>query len=394
MNTKIENHQINSELTLYDSSNAPLTVHAVNVAITKKDNEIIGCSLTFQVRLELYQRIDTNALFNLNLVVRISSTGGDFQPQPYIQIEASLKPDLLPHLLEFATNASEAAAYLLEQSQKLQLGNVESPQVNNLSDETNDAQSPSPLLFTENWLGLSVKQFQPSGEVGYQTFWAHFSRWNLSMANASQEEVADSITNFIQDLVGLGFNATTQEIMPTSIENVATFFKDLAETTANPILQSSPADQPIFNAISHFFTEDDWQFQQVPGEPILRLKFQGQQGQWTCAARAIEEQHQFIFYSICPVKAPVDRHLAIAEFLTRANYGMAIGNFELDFADGEIRYKTSIDVEGDRLTSALIKRLVYANVTMMDEYLPGIKSVIEIDVSPEEAIAQIENQPE
>jgi len=44
------------------------------------------------------------------------------------------------------------------------------------------------------------------------------------------------------------------------------------------------------------------------------------------------------------------------KFLTRANYGMMIGNFEMDFTDGEIRYKTSIDVEGDKLSSALIKR--------------------------------------
>jgi hypothetical protein len=69
---------------------------------------------------------------------------------------------------------------------------------------------------------------------------------------------------------------------------------------------------------------------------------------------------------------------------------MIIGNFEMDFEDGEIRYKTSIDVEGDSLSSALIKRLVYANVMMMDAYLPGIMSVIYGDVSPEDAITQIE----
>jgi len=43
---------------------------------------------------------------------------------------------------------------------------------------------------------------------------------------------------------------------------------------------------------------------------------------------------------------------AVAEFINRANYGIIIGNFEMDFADGEIRYKTSIDVQGDKLTSA------------------------------------------
>jgi hypothetical protein len=45
----------------------------------------------------------------------------------------------------------------------------------------------------------------------------------------------------------------------------------------------------------------------------------------------------------------------IAKFITRANYGMSLGNFELDFNDGEIRYKTSIDVTDDRLNFALIQ---------------------------------------
>jgi hypothetical protein len=68
---------------------------------------------------------------------------------------------------------------------------------------------------------------------------------------------------------------------------------------------------------------------------------------------------------------------------------MTIGNFELDYTDGEIRYKTSIDVTGDRLTAALIQRLVYINVTMMDEYLPGIQAVL-AGQTPEAALQPIE----
>lgn len=80
----------------------------------------------------------------------------------------------------------------------------------------------------------------------------------------------------------------------------------------------------------------------------------------------------------------------MAEFLTRANYGLMIGNFEMDFNDGEIRYKTSIDVEGDNLSSALLKQLVYANVMTMDQYLPGIIAVIDGNISPVDANAKIE----
>jgi hypothetical protein len=83
---------------------------------------------------------------------------------------------------------------------------------------------------------------------------------------------------------------------------------------------------------------------------------------------------------------------AIAEFLTRANYGMTIGNFELDYTDGEIRYKTSIDVTNDQLSPALIQTLVYINVAMMDEYLPGIQAVID-GATPIAAIQAIEPPP-
>jgi hypothetical protein len=143
-----------------------------------------------------------------------------------------------------------------------------------------------------------------------------------------------------------------------------------------------------------FFEEDDWTFTQFEGQPILQLGFRGESGQWNCYAQAREEQAQFLFYSVCPVNAPEERRPAVAEFVTRANYGLFIGNFELDLDDGEIRYKTSIDVEGDRLSPALVQQLVYANIFTMDRYLPGIMRVIYGDASPMEAIAQVEGERE
>jgi len=181
------------------------------------------------------------------------------------------------------------------------------------------------------------------------------------------------------------------------LEGIDKFLTELADINPDNITQkieanfpSSPTDGSLFEAIINFFTVDDWPFVQLPGQPALQIPFQGENGRWNCYARTRSEQNQFVFYSICPVNAPENKRQAIAEFITRANSGMMIGNFELDFNDGEISYKTSIDVEGDRLSFALIQRVVYANVTMMDEYLPGMMSVIYGNVSPEEAIAQVE----
>jgi hypothetical protein len=146
----------------------------------------------------------------------------------------------------------------------------------------------------------------------------------------------------------------------------------------------------LMDTMIAFFEEDEWPYTIVEEGSVLGIVFQGQHGQWTCYAQAREPQQQFVFYSVCPVNAPQSKRNAMMAFLTRANYGLVIGNFEMDLEDGEIRYKTSIDVEGTELVAPLMKPVVYANVMMMDQYLPGIMSIIYSDVSPEQAIAQVE----
>jgi hypothetical protein len=149
----------------------------------------------------------------------------------------------------------------------------------------------------------------------------------------------------------------------------------------------------IFNEMVYFFEEDEWPFDQIADLPAIRSGFSGKNGKWLCYAHAREEVEQFVFYSVLPVNVPPNRLAAAAEFITRANHDMIIGNFEMDYDDGEIRFKTSIDVEGDELTFDLIKQVVYNNVTTMDHYLPGVMALIYTDISPLEAIKKIEGSP-
>jgi hypothetical protein len=146
----------------------------------------------------------------------------------------------------------------------------------------------------------------------------------------------------------------------------------------------------LFDTIVKYFKADDWNFQQLEGKTILRMGFQAESGSWQCVAQAIEDDQRFMFYSILQTNVPADKRQAIAEFITRANYGLRIGNFEMDFSDGEVRYKTSIDVEGGKLSEKMWKNMVYLNLLMMDKYLPGIMSVVYAGSSPEQAITEVE----
>lgn len=146
----------------------------------------------------------------------------------------------------------------------------------------------------------------------------------------------------------------------------------------------------LFDIVHDFFEAENWSFTEIEEQQLLSVNFTGQNGQWVCYARVREEENQFVCYSDFSVKVPEDKRIAMAEFLTRINFGLIIGNFEMDFEDGELHYKTSIDVADDRLTQALVKQLVYTNIRTTDEYFPGIMAVISDNASPIEAVALVE----
>ena len=81
----------------------------------------------------------------------------------------------------------------------------------------------------------------------------------------------------------------------------------------------------------------------------------------------------------CPVRP--DRNdkalmAKMAEFVCRANFGMKNGNFELDFNDGELRFKCYVPC-GDQIPSQeIIRRSISVPALMLRLYAPGIIGVM------------------
>jgi hypothetical protein len=145
-----------------------------------------------------------------------------------------------------------------------------------------------------------------------------------------------------------------------------------------------------FATLSQFLHDDGWHPQQLEDKTIFRAYFAGEHGDVRCYAQIRVELQQFLFYVIAPVKAPDAMRPAVAEYITRANYGLRIGNFEMDYSDGEVRYKSSLDFEDEDLTPNLIRRAIYPAVHTLDFYLPGLLAVMYGNKTPQDAIATVE----
>jgi len=148
----------------------------------------------------------------------------------------------------------------------------------------------------------------------------------------------------------------------------------------------------LFDDVVGFFAKQGWSFVQLEGRSVLQMKVVDGDEEWLSYAETREDRQQFIFYSVCPVTPPIETRPAMAEYVTRANFGLAIGNFEMDYADGELRFKTSIEVDGQSLTPALLRPLVEHNVRAVRQYLPGMVALIGGESTPAEAVARVEDR--
>jgi len=139
-----------------------------------------------------------------------------------------------------------------------------------------------------------------------------------------------------------------------------------------------------FELLSSYLDDDEWFPRRIEG------KYSGKNGDLRCYAIVRVDLEEFLFYAVAPVKVPEEVRMAVAEYLTRANYGLRIGNFELDYSDGEVRYKSSLDFEGHSLSPDLIRNAIYPAVHTMDRYLPGLLRVSFGGATPHEAIEEVE----
>jgi hypothetical protein len=138
----------------------------------------------------------------------------------------------------------------------------------------------------------------------------------------------------------------------------------------------------------HYLEEAGWHFARSDADGWVSVNYTGENGAWLAWMQ--DRGSYLVAYAVCPTKAPPDRRQAIAEFITRANFGLAAGNFELNFDTGQIRFKNGIYARDEPLTPSLVGRLFQFTNWTMDDYYAGLMAVIYASADPATAVAQME----
>jgi hypothetical protein len=142
----------------------------------------------------------------------------------------------------------------------------------------------------------------------------------------------------------------------------------------------------VIEKLAEFLRSRGWKCSLEADKHLIQTTANGKNGRWTCVGIAGSESEHLIFLSIFPVNAPQEKRRAIAELLTRINYRLTHGCYEMDFGDGEIRFRTSIPVFSGDLPGEALEYLVFANLCTFDGYLGTIMKVLYSPTSPKSAL--------
>ena len=94
-------------------------------------------------------------------------------------------------------------------------------------------------------------------------------------------------------------------------------------------------------------------------------------------------------YAVSPLSADTrdpEQMQKMAEFICRANYGMIRGNFEMDFHDGEVRFKYYVDCRESMPSKEMIGDSILFSVSVVSRYGEGILQILFNNMSAEDAI--------
>lgn len=149
--------------------------------------------------------------------------------------------------------------------------------------------------------------------------------------------------------------------------------------------------EKIKSAIENYLIEDEWKYQFVSENGFFKAGIKLE-----CKLKSAEmfinvTEQSFCVTTVLPVGADDESKPAVAEFITRANYGHVHGCFEMDYTDGEIRFRSDLYCGDAVPTHNQIEHIIYLNGFMVNRYGDALTKVLYGLSSAQDAIDEVEN---
>ena len=148
----------------------------------------------------------------------------------------------------------------------------------------------------------------------------------------------------------------------------------------------------IETAVKAYLDSQNWHYQHDAEKHIFRLgmRLENEDADSCAITLQARDEEDLSCRATYEFKVPESKRAAVTEYVTRVNYGMFLGNFQMDLRDGEIFYKTYGVFSDGVPQNDETRRIVQVAIRMAEKYGQGFYEVMYKGASPKTVVEQIE----
>ena len=145
----------------------------------------------------------------------------------------------------------------------------------------------------------------------------------------------------------------------------------------------------LFDAVCAYMNEQKWRYEHNEEKTMIRSMVKVQCKLQTVRILIAFGETEFAVFGIPNINADDATKATVMEYITKVNLGMRNGNFLLNPANGEVRYRTYVNARGmNEISKEVIAEAILVPAMMLDRYGNGLAALMMGYSSPD---AEIEN---
>lgn len=148
----------------------------------------------------------------------------------------------------------------------------------------------------------------------------------------------------------------------------------------------------IREAIEQYLKNDDWNFSFDDEKEVIRCGVNLENRLKDCHIIIDLYETNYMTIALISLNCDEEHREELSKLITMINYGLVMGNFEMDFEDGEIRYKVATNCKDCIPSQAVIEDSIMIPAVMFDQFGDAILDVMFGVKNAEQAYKDVEDK--
>ncbi len=147
----------------------------------------------------------------------------------------------------------------------------------------------------------------------------------------------------------------------------------------------------LFDRVAGYLDANDWNYTAFEDKAYFAMSCKITDANIRVIVDVAESDdwRRVMVFANYPIFVPEHKRAAVAECISRINYRTPFGNLEMDFADGEVRVKTVVEV-AEGVSDATIGNALDSAIRTADRFFAPIMAVVFGNAAPDTVLEMAE----